>query len=420
MENRLRSLRTQHKWSQARLAELLNVSRQTINAIEKGKYDPSLPLAIKIAQLFGCSIENIFFTENAGGKMMSNPGSMLEQFTSKVAQVMRFIRLDEGKIFDKFTPHAIQVIMLAQEESRRLKHNFVGTEQILLGLILEESGFASQLLKTVGVSLKAARVEIEKMIGYGRGETDIKIPFTPRARFALECASEESRRRKQDFIGTEHLLMGVLRSEGGVAVRALRALGFNISDLRLQVLDAMKTAETLTPDELQAREMTGYATSASTSNPYSTPADFTSGVINTRFCRLLSAWVEPRQLGYVVSSNSGFQSSDGEILAPHISFYSSQSLRQIPRIYPESLPDLVIEIKSAFDQLTSVQAKISRFLELGVGQAVLIDPDERRVYVYAAADQNCPVSTFTDGEKLTLPELLPGWEIDISALWPSS
>jgi ATP-dependent Clp protease ATP-binding subunit ClpC len=96
-------------------------------------------------------------------------------------------------MFERFTEKAIKVIMLAQEEARRLGHNFVGTEQILLGLIGEGTGIAAKVLKSMGVNLKEARVEVEKIIGRGSGFVAVEIPFTPRAKRVLELSLEEAR-----------------------------------------------------------------------------------------------------------------------------------------------------------------------------------------------------------------------------------
>nr|WP_322745537.1 Uma2 family endonuclease [Plectonema radiosum] len=146
--------------------------------------------------------------------------------------------------------------------------------------------------------------------------------------------------------------------------------------------------------------------------------DFTSGLISARFCSILSSWVESHQLGYIVSSNTGFQLFNGDIIAPHISFYSKEKLKQVPRIYPELPPDLVVEIKSAFDQLSTVQNKIFQFLEIGIGSVVLINPDERTVTVYIyERDKKHIVNILQDGDKLSFAELFPNWELEVSQLW---
>ena len=101
-------------------------------------------------------------------------------------------------MFERFTEKAIKVVMLAQEEARRLGHNFVGTEQILLGLIGESTGIAAKVLKSMGVSRKDARVEVEKIIGRGSGFVAVEIPFTPRAKRVLELSLEEARQLGMD------------------------------------------------------------------------------------------------------------------------------------------------------------------------------------------------------------------------------
>lgn len=102
-------------------------------------------------------------------------------------------RMAPRAMFERFTEKAIKVIMLAQEEARRLGHNFVGTEQILLGLIGEGTGIAAKVLKSMGINLKDARVEVEKIIGRGSGFVAVEIPFTPRAKRVLELSLEEAR-----------------------------------------------------------------------------------------------------------------------------------------------------------------------------------------------------------------------------------
>ena len=111
--------------------------------------------------------------------------------------------------------------MLAQEESRRLGHNFVGPEQILLGLIRRETGIAAKVLWSLGLSLDGIRSQVESIIGHGKGKCDPEIPFTPRAKRVLELSVEESAKLGHDYVDTEHLLLGILREGESVAVRVL-------------------------------------------------------------------------------------------------------------------------------------------------------------------------------------------------------
>jgi len=147
-------------------------------------------------------------------------------------------------MFERFTEKAIKVIMLAQEEARRLGHNFVGTEQILLGLIGEGTGVAAKVLKSMSVNLKDARVEVEKIIGRGSGFVAVEIPFTPRAKRVLELSLEEARQLGHNYIGTEHLLLGLIREGEGVAARVLENLGVDLAKVRTQVIRMLgETAE---------------------------------------------------------------------------------------------------------------------------------------------------------------------------------
>lgn len=157
-------------------------------------------------------------------------------------------------MFERFTEKAIKVIMLAQEEARRLGHNFVGTEQILLGLIGEGTGVAAKTLKSLGVSLKDARVEVEKIIGRGSGFVAVEIPFTPRAKRVLELSWDEARQLGHNYISTEHLLLGLIREGEGVAVRVLENLGVELSRVRSSVIRML--GETSTPASSQQRSKT--------------------------------------------------------------------------------------------------------------------------------------------------------------------
>ena len=142
-------------------------------------------------------------------------------------------------MFERFTEKAIKVIMLAQEEARRLGHNFVGTEQMLLGLIGEGTGISAKVLKSLGVNLKDARIEVEKIIGRGTGFVAVEIPFTPRAKRVLELSLEEARQLGHHYIGTEHLLLGLIREGEGVATRVLENLKVDLGKIRTQVIQLL-------------------------------------------------------------------------------------------------------------------------------------------------------------------------------------
>jgi ATP-dependent Clp protease ATP-binding subunit ClpC len=139
-------------------------------------------------------------------------------------------------MFEKFTEGAIKVIMLSQEEARRMGHNFVGTEQLLLGVIGQRHGIGAKALKKIKVTLKKTRKEIELYIGRGKGFVASEIPFTPRAKRVLEMAVQEGKNLGQNFVGTEHILLALLAEADGVAVRTLLKLGIDLYRLRNIIL----------------------------------------------------------------------------------------------------------------------------------------------------------------------------------------
>ena len=165
-------------------------------------------------------------------------------------------------MFERFTEKAIKVIMLAQEEARRLGHNFVGTEQVLLGLIGEGTGVAAKTLKAMGVTLKDARVEVEKIIGRGSGFVAVEIPFTPRAKRVLELSWDEARQLGHNYIGTEHLLLGLIREGEGVAARVLENLGVDLNKVRSNVIKMLGETK-----PTQATATAGSASSGKTKTP---------------------------------------------------------------------------------------------------------------------------------------------------------
>jgi ATP-dependent Clp protease ATP-binding subunit ClpC len=139
-------------------------------------------------------------------------------------------------MFEHFTSEAIKVVMLAQEEARRLGHNFVGTEQILLGLMGEGTGVAAKVLSDLGVTLKEARREVEKIIGRGSGYLPPEIPFTPKVKSLFEQAFKEARTLGHNYISTEHLLLGLTEAGEGVAAKVLENLGVSLSELRTAII----------------------------------------------------------------------------------------------------------------------------------------------------------------------------------------
>jgi ATP-dependent Clp protease ATP-binding subunit ClpA len=139
-------------------------------------------------------------------------------------------------VFERFTDRARRVVVLAQEEARLLNHNFIGTEHLLLGLIQEHDGVAAQVLTRLGVDLAATRARVENIVGHGDSAPSGHIPFTPRAKKVLELSLRESLSLDHNHIGTEHILLGLLREGEGVGAMALVASGVDLSTVRQEVL----------------------------------------------------------------------------------------------------------------------------------------------------------------------------------------
>ena len=148
----------------------------------------------------------------------------------------------EGKVrqmFERFTDRARRVVVLAQEEARMLNHNYIGTEHILLGLIHEGEGVAAKGLESLGISLEAVRSQVEEIIGQGQQAPSGHIPFTPRAKKVLELSLREALQLGHNYIGTEHILLGLIREGEGVAAQVLVKLGADLSRVRQQVIQLL-------------------------------------------------------------------------------------------------------------------------------------------------------------------------------------
>ncbi|MEM1333137.1 MAG: Clp protease N-terminal domain-containing protein, partial [Actinomycetota bacterium] len=142
-------------------------------------------------------------------------------------------------MFERFTDRARRVVVLAQEEARLLNHSYIGTEHILLGLIHEGEGVAAKALESLGISLEAVRSQVEEIIGQGGSSPSGHIPFTPRAKKVLELSLREALQLGHNYIGTEHILLGLIREGEGVAAQVLVKLGADLSRVRQQVIQLL-------------------------------------------------------------------------------------------------------------------------------------------------------------------------------------
>jgi ATP-dependent Clp protease ATP-binding subunit ClpC len=146
---------------------------------------------------------------------------------------------ESDDMFERFTDRARRVVVLAQEEARMLNHNYIGTEHILLGLIHEGEGVAAKALESLGISLEAVRQQVEEIIGQGQQAPSGHIPFTPRAKKVLELSLREALQLGHNYIGTEHILLGLIREGDGVAAQVLVKLGADLNRVRQQVIQLL-------------------------------------------------------------------------------------------------------------------------------------------------------------------------------------
>src|SRR5262249_40600226 len=141
------------------------------------------------------------------------------------------------EMFERFTDRARRVVVLAQEEARMLNHNYIGTEHVLLGLLSEGQGVAAKALESLGISLEAVRSQVEEVIGKGQAARMGHIPFTPRVKKVLELSLREALQLGHNYIGTEHILLGLIREGEGVAAQVLMSLGADLERVREKVLE---------------------------------------------------------------------------------------------------------------------------------------------------------------------------------------
>ncbi|HXJ64105.1 MAG TPA: Clp protease N-terminal domain-containing protein, partial [Actinomycetota bacterium] len=142
-------------------------------------------------------------------------------------------------MFERFTDRARRVVVLAQGEARMLNHSYIGTEHILLGLVGEGDGVAAKALEQLGISLEGVRAQVLEIIGEGDAEPTGHIPFTPRAKKILELSLREAQQLQHKYIGTEHILLGVVREGEGVAAQVLGKLGADLISVRQQVINLL-------------------------------------------------------------------------------------------------------------------------------------------------------------------------------------
>ena len=163
-----------------------------------------------------------------------------ESKTENQSRDLSFTILLDVPMYKRFTDRARKLMQLANQEAQRLDHEYVGTEHILLGLVNEDSSVAASVLKNLDVDLRSVRIEVEKIVQSGPELVRIALapplPLTPRAKKVIKYAREEARNLNNDYVGTEHVLLGLLREEQGVAAQVLRGFGIELANVRKHVV----------------------------------------------------------------------------------------------------------------------------------------------------------------------------------------
>jgi ATP-dependent Clp protease ATP-binding subunit ClpC len=169
-----------------------------------------------------------------------------------------------GRIFERFTERARQVVVLAQGEARALKHNYIGTEHLLLGLLRVEDGLAARVLDSLDITMEEARVKVARIVGPGDEVTSGQIPFTPRAKKVLELSVREALSLGHNFIGTEHVLLALARENQGVAARILLDFGADAEKIRNEVIRAIPG---FNPEDVASATVVGRGASVRMQDP---------------------------------------------------------------------------------------------------------------------------------------------------------
>ena len=176
-------------------------------------------------------------------------------------------------MYERFTDRARKVMQLANQEAQRFNHEYIGTEHVLLGLVKEGSGVAANVLKNLDVDLRKIRLEVEKLVQSGPEMVTMgKLPQTPRAKKVIEYSMEEARNLNHNYVGTEHILLGLLREQEGVAAQVLMNLGLKLEEVREEVLNLLGHGLDSEEGEERSRSDSGSSDSSSKGSKSKTPA----------------------------------------------------------------------------------------------------------------------------------------------------
>jgi hypothetical protein len=222
-----------HYTGQAELAQAIQYGLEALRMGDDDIAVAELGRAVQLAHQSGRQ-------ETAG--LLAKVVNVIDPATGTVRLKPKVTDAYEGgqrRMFERFTSEARRVVVLAQQEARMLHHNYIGTEHILLGLIHQGDGVAAKALESLGISLEAVRQQVEEIIGQGQQAPSGHIPFTPRAKKVLELSLREALQLGHNYIGTEHILLGLIREGEGVAAKVMARLGADLNRVRQQVIQLL-------------------------------------------------------------------------------------------------------------------------------------------------------------------------------------
>jgi Clp amino terminal domain, pathogenicity island component len=274
-------------------------------------------------------------------------------------------------VFERFTEHARQVVVLAQEEARALGHNYIGTEHILLGLVREEAGLAAQVLQSLGISAERVRAHALRIVGPGEEATSGQIPFTPRAKKVLELSLREALSLGHNHIGTEHILLGLVRENDGVAARILLDFDADPERIRAEVRRRLSGPGRRTP-----------AACRRPPNPLRPPLDWERAGILWRPDRVLRGGVREvervatlalEQLGVRVSRVRSRQDPEPPRAAHAPTLHPPERPRPRPHGTPQSAPALGWAGATVLWRPEGLELRVPLRLEVGAMAALAND-----------------------------------------------
>ena len=278
-----------------------------------------------------------------------------------------------------FTDAAYEVLIQAHDESRQTGHQYVGPEQLLVGLLIAGAGPAREAFQTLEISVERTREGIRQLVGIGVGLVPNRIPYTHKLQRILDFGYGLAKQMGYERAAPEHLVLGLTQEGDGVVARVLKQMGCSLMQIQTELLPHM-------------------------------PPILTEKSTSTRLYESLSTWLEPYSIGRVWRPIQEIRVVTGDLIVGDVLFCLD------PKQCEQMLPDMVIQVCTKNRTPAIVRAKLQFLLSVGIRIGILLDPSGQRAEVHRL-DQDPEV--FGEGEILKLPELLPGWGVSLDKLWLS-